>query len=262
MNIFKVLVLLFFLNVLTGIAYANDFGEAAKNIFGNDSKNKFTYYHPTYFIFGKDDLKLQFSGKYRVANNFNLYLGYTQKMLWSIYYTSQPFKDINYNPEIFYRLVDDKNNVLKSLDLGFIHTSNGKDSDASRSLSRVYVKTNLVANLGRHNLIWNLMFYQFVSKEENNSDIKEYMGFWDLSLYLTDLIVYNNSRLNFEFRIFAGDKVFNINKGGRSFGLVYDLGSQNFNPQIYLQYYSGHVESLLDYNKTSDQLRLGLLLFL
>lgn len=249
-------------NLVSQGGRADDFDKAAKNIFGNDSGNKFSYYHPTYFIFGKDDLKLQFSGKYRLANSLDLYFGYTQKMFWSIYYTSQPFMDINYNPELFYRIVDEKHDVLKSVDVGVLHSSNGKDGIASRSINRVYIKSNLVTKIGRHNIIGDLMLYDIVTTESNNKDIKKYMGYWDFTFYITDLIVHENTRLNLEFRIFAGDKILNTNKGGRSVGLVYELGSANFNPAIYLQYYSGKSEGLLNYNKNSDQVRLGLLLFL
>ncbi|MBC7539647.1 MAG: phospholipase A [Bacteriovorax sp.] len=228
---FKKIAFLFCL-ILVNVARADEFEDATKMIFGNDSKNKFLYYHPTYFIFGKDDLKLQFSGKYRVANKFDLYLGYTQTMYWSIYYTSQPFKDINYNPELFYRIVDEKYQFLKSLDLGFIHSSNGKDGEASRSINRLYVKTNLATKIGRHHLIGDLMFYDIITKEKNNKEIRKNMGYWDFTFYLTDLIVHDTSRLNLEFRIFAGDKIFNVNKGGRSLGLIYHLGSDDFNPAL------------------------------
>jgi phospholipase A1 len=244
------------------IARADEIDTLSNKILGNDLANKFSYYQPTYFIFGKDDLKLQFSGKYRLAKNLNLYAGFTQTMFWSIYYTSQPFKDINYNPELFYRIVDKRYNFLKSLDLGFIHTSNGKDADASRSINRIYAKVNLASKVGRYHLIGDLMVYDIITKENNNKDIKKYLGFWDFTLSMTNLIVHNNKSLNLEVRIFAGDKIFNTNKGGRSIGLIYRIVSDDFNPAFYLQYYSGHAENLLGYNKNSDQVRLGLTLLL
>ena len=243
-------------------AQAEEIDQVTKLIFGSDAKNKFSYYQSTYFVFGKNDLKLQFSGKYRIAKNFNLYFGFTQTMFWSIYTTSQPFKDINYNPEFFYRFVEEKSQILRSMDVGFIHSSNGKDSLASRSLNRIYLKTNLSTKIERHTLIGDLMLYDIVSKEENNKDIRKYMGYWDFTFYFTQLLVHQNQRLDLEFRIFAGDKILNTNKGGRTLGVVYHLGSDNFNPAIYLQYFSGNAENLLNYNKNAEQVRLGLLLFI
>lgn len=255
------LVLLTFL--MQNNAHAADkLDQQTRSLFGNIINNKFTYHDPTYFAFGKDDLKLQFSGKYRLAKSFDLYFGYTQTMFWSIYTTSQPFTDINYNPEIFYRLVEDNTKFLKSLDFGFMHSSNGKDGPSSRSLNKVYARANMATKINRHALIGDFNFYDIVTKEENNKDIKKHLGYWDITLTFTHLLVHENERLDFEIRAFAGDKVFNINKGGKSFGLIYYIESENFNPEIYLQYYTGYAENLLNYNKTTDQVRLGLLLSL
>ena len=234
--------------------------QETKSVFGNIANNKFTYHEPTYFIFGKNDLKLQFSGKYRLAKTFDLYFGYTQTMFWSIYTTSQTFTDINYNPEIFYRLVDNKFKFLQSLDFGFMHSSNGKDGPASRSVNRIYARANLATKQGRHSIIGDFKFYNIVSHEENNADIRKYLGYWDFTVAFTHLIVHNGERLDFEIRTFAGDKILNINRGGKSFGFIYHLESERFNPQFYVQYYTGYAENLLNYNKTSDQFRAGLLL--
>jgi phospholipase A1 len=244
------------------LSATDEIEKQTKEIFGNIAENKFTYHEPTYFIFGEDDLKLQFSGKYRIAKSLNLYFGYTQIMFWSIYTTSQPFTDINYHPEIFYRFVDNEMKFLKSLDFGFIHSSNGKDGLDSRSLNRVFLKTNWATKISRHSLVGDFNFYSIVSDEKNNRDIKNYMGFWDFTLTLTHLLTHGKDRLDFEVRTFAGKKVFNINKGGKSFGLIYHIDSENFNPEVYLQYYTGYGESLLRYNKTSDQVRLGLMIFI
>lgn len=241
---------------------ADEFDKKTELTLGNNSFNKFSYYEPIYFAFGKNDLKLQFSGKYRMAKSFNLYLGYTQTMFWKIYVTSQPFADINYYPEVFYRLVDDHSSSLKSMDFGFVHSSNGKDGSLSRSFNRLYLKTNLSTKIKRHSLISELKFYDIITSEENNRDIKKYLGYWNFNFYFTHLLVHQKDRLDLELKLFAGENVINLNKGGRSIGLVYTLDSANFNPSFYVQYFSGHSENLLNYNKYSEQVRLGLLLFL
>jgi outer membrane phospholipase A len=243
-------------------AIANEVDQKTNLVLGNNPNNKFTYYEPNYFIFGKDDLKLQISGKYRLAKSFNLYLAFTQTMFWNIYVTSQPFKDINYNPEFFYRLVEDNSKNLKSIDFGFIHSSNGKDGPISRSFNRLFLKTNYATSFDRHSIIGEFKFYDIVTHEDTNYDIKKYLGYWDFTLHFTHLIVHQKQRLDLELRVFAGDKVFNFSKGGRSLGLIYNFESENFSPSVYLQYYSGHAENFLNYNKTSEQVRLGLLFFL
>lgn len=260
--LFLIICLLLVVETYLSQSSANELDQNTNFILGNNSKTKFTYFEPTYFIFGKDDLKLQISGKYRLAKSLNLYFGFTQTMFWNIYITSQPFSDINYNPEVFYRIVEDDSHNLKSLDFGLIHSSNGKDGPISRSLNRVYIKTNYASKIDRHSFIGEFKFYDIFTHENTNYDIKNYLGFWDFTFHLTHLIVHQNQRLDLEFRVFAGEKIINLKQGGRSLGFIYNFASDNFNPSLYLQYYSGHAESLLGYNKTTEQVRLGLLLFL
>lgn len=235
--------------------------EASKAIFGIDPKNKFSLYQPSYFIFGKDDLKMQFSAKYRVAKTYNLYLGYTQVMLWNIYDPSAPFEDINYNPEIFYRLIEGDTKFIRSIDFGYQHTSNGEDGDTSRSINRLFLTTNIATNFGRNNILGEFKLQNIYSKASGNQDIVDHMGFWEIKLIVTHVMVHDAQRLDIEYRFFSGKSIVNLGKGGRELGLIYRLGSENFNPAFYLQYYSGYAETLLHYNSKTNQVRAGLLLF-
>lgn len=250
--------------VISATLKAQDAEVEEKLVTGNDSAVKFSPYQPTYFIIGEKDLKLQLSGKYRVARNFNLYAAYTQTMFWSIFSDSQPFKDINYNPELFYRLFEMQNNddLLKSIDFGYSHRSNGKDGLDSRSINRVFVKTNLASRIGRHDVVAELMFYKIVDGANYNSDSRKHMGYWDFVFYVTNLLTHNKGSLSLQLKLNAGVKIYNTNMGGRTVGLIYDFGSENFNPSLYLQYYSGYMENLLEYNKNTDQIRLGFILYL
>lgn len=238
-----------------------DVQEASKAIFGIDPRNKFSLYQPSYFVFGKENLKMQFSGKYRVAKNYNLYLGYTQTMFWNIYDQSAPFDDINYSPEAFYRLVEGDDNFIRSIDIGMQHKSNGEDGDKSRSTNSLFLKTNFAAKFKRNNILGEFKLQNIYSKATANKDIVDHMGFWELKLIFTHILVHNTQRLDVEYRFFAGKSVVDIGKGGRELGLVYRLGSDNFNPAFYLQYYSGYAETLLHYDQKISQVRLGLLLF-
>ena len=99
------------------------------------------------------------------------------------------------------------------------------------------------------------------NKDITNQTIIDHMGFWELKIILTHILVHDSQRLDIEYRFFSGKKVFNVNKGGRELGLIYKLGSENFNPAFYLQYYSGYSEMLLHYEKKVNEVRAGLLLF-
>ncbi|MEA9355719.1 phospholipase A [Bacteriovorax sp. PP10] len=238
-----------------------DVQEASKAIFGIDPRNKFSLYQPSYFVFGKENLKMQFSGKYRVAKNYNLYLAYTQTMFWNIYDQSAPFDDITYSPEAFYRLVEGDDKFIRSIDIGMQHRSNGEDGDKSRSMNLLFLKTNFATKIKRNNILGEFKLQNIYSKATANKDIVDHMGFWELKLIITHVLVHNTQRLDVEYRFFAGKSVIDIGKGGRELGLVYRLGSDNFNPAFYLQYYSGYAETLLHYNQKISQARLGLLLF-
>lgn len=235
--------------------------KVSKNLFGIDPRNKFSIYQPNYFVFGKENLKMQFSGKYRLAKSFDIYLAYTQTMFWSIYAQSAPFDDINYSPEVFYRLVEGDQKFIRSVDFGMTHTSNGEDGAKSRSINRVFLKTNVATSFGRNNVLAELKLQHIYSKADANKYIIDHMGYWEMKFIVTHLLVSGESRLDAEYRFFAGKSVVNLGKGGREIGLVYHLGGDNFNPAFYLQYYSGYAESLLHYDQKISQARLGLLLF-
>lgn len=246
----------------TALPMTYEIQKKSNELFGANSSAKFSYHLPGYFIFGKDDLKLQLSGKYRVAHSANLYIGYTQLMFWSIYDDSLPFKEINYNPEIFYRVVEHESNFIRSLDFGVAHNSNGKDKEESRSINRVFLKANSSRAYGQHNLITGLKLYYIFDKDPPPLNITQHLGFWELKAAFTNVITHNKSHLALEFKLYAGKKVYDLDKGGRELGLVYNFGSDNFNPALYLQYFSGYGENLIDQDKKRDTVRLGFMLFM
>ncbi|MBF0362353.1 MAG: phospholipase A [Oligoflexia bacterium] len=231
-----------------------------ESIVGLIMSEKFSLYQPNYFIIGLNDLKMQFSFKYRFARAIPLYLGFSQLMFWSIYDKSKPFKEINYLPEAFYRFLDKKNNTFKTLDMGYLHLSNGKKGIESKSVDRVYLRANYISKLNRHNLDFNLMTYYSYNIEETNKDIVEHIGYWDLKISVSNLIVYENQNLDLELRLFAGSKLIDLNNGAYQIGLIYNFASSNMNPAIYLQIFQGYAENLLDYNQRHKEYRLGLVL--
>lgn len=250
-----------FICLLPTSIYAVDNLTATKldSIFGANPNENFSFYKPTYFIFGPNDLKLQFSFKYRIAKSFPIYFAYTQQMFWNIYDGSKPFRDINYNPEFFYRLFEHADNSLRTIDIGYLHSSNGKKDQDSRSFDRFFLRGNYLTKLDRHYMEFNLMLYKIFNDNENKLATRNY-GYWDLTLAFLDLIVHEKQSLDLELRAFAGTRGYDFNKGGQQVGLIYNTGSDNFNPSIYLQRYSGYGETLLDFNQKKTEYRLGLML--
>ena len=234
--------------------------ETIEAIFGTPENQKFSFHQPTYFVFGDEDLKLQFSFKYRLAKKLPVYFSYTQLMFWDIYKESKPFDDVNYKPEIFYRLIDNDSKSFKTLDMGYLHTSNGRDQEFSRSLDRIYLRSNYITKINRHYLDVNLMVYKIFNEDDTNKDIVNHLGYWDLSMMLTDLILINDQSIDLEFRTYAGSKGYDFDQGAAQVGLLYNFGSDNFNPALYLQWFEGYAESLIKYNKKRSEIRLGFML--
>jgi outer membrane phospholipase A len=240
-------------------SYEQEINKKIESIAGTFN-DKFSLYNPTYFIFGRNDLKLQFSFKYRLAKSVPVYFGFTQTMFWNIYDGSKPFKDINYMPEIFYRLFDEKSDAFRTLDFGYLHTSNGRKDADSRSLDRVFARGIYITKMNRHHLIFNLMVFNIYNEDPTNKDITKRMGYWDLKATVTRIFVHENQSMDLELRAFAGSQLYDINKGAIQTGLIYNFGSENINPAIYFQTFHGYAENLLDYNKSHSEYRLGFLL--
>lgn len=240
--------------------YARDTGAIAENILGISTNQKFSYYEPSYLIFGEDDLKLQFSFKYRLSKSHNLYFAYTQLMFWDIYGESKPFRDVNYRPEGFYRLADRMGSVFGSLDFGYLHYSNGKEKEDSRSLDRIFLRTNFSTKAFDYVLGGTLMVYQIFNEDDTNRDIVNHLGYWELKMFVADILTFLEQRVDLQVRTYAGSKVFDIDKGGYEIGLVYNLVSADFNPAIYLQRFEGYTESLIDHEKKRTEYRLGIML--
>lgn len=227
-------------------------------VVGAKPKVRFSLHRPTYFIFGDDDLKIQYSFKYRLAKSLPIYFAFSQLMFWDIYEESKPFEEVNYNPEVFYRLINKEAQALHTVDLGMDHMSNGKDDIETRSLDRIFVRANYLSTFKRNNLNFNLMVYYLYNQDETNKDIVNHLGFWELTALLSDVVVFDNGRLGIELRTFAGSKVYDLDQGGFQTGLIYEHKNENFNPSIYIQRFEGYSESLQKYNIKRTEYRIGL----
>lgn len=221
------LLLALILIIPAAFAQERNVEEIAESILGEKKTEKFSFHMPSYFIFGEDDLKIQVSFKYRLAQAIPLYFAYTELLFWKVYDESKPFLDINYRPEIFYRIIEQPGHSLKGLDMGYLHTSNGKDKEATRSLDRVFLRANYFTKISNNSVAASLMVYHIYNNDATNEDVVNYLGYWDLQLYFANLLTHEKQGLDLELRTFAGSKVINVDSGGYQIGLNYNLGSEN-----------------------------------
>ena len=173
---------------------------------------------------------------------------YTQTSWWQITRTSAPFRETNYQPEIFLNFASPKyldQIGVKNLKFGLLHESNGRDGSNSRSWNRAYVQSDFV--FGKLSILPRA--WMVVGNKGDNKDILKYIGHGDvrLSYNLNDHIFSLMLRNNLHF-----DKT---NKGAAEISYMFPIFSTGV--YGYLQYFTGYGESLIDYNRHTDKFGLG-----
>lgn len=231
-----------------------------------------TFYKDNYLLTGftaARQVKFQFSAKFDMWPNRTphaVHFGFSQKSLWNLWSTSQPFVESNYAPELFYsyyhapgRYDPDPGCGFFMERLGFIHESNGEKDALSRGWNRVYGESRFACYDAAHRYVAATVQAWLPAGQRDNSDIYRYLGYGELSLavgsdrgegWLGDW------ELTGRFR-----------KGTRSLG----AGSVEvdgrwrprygdwwrFTPYLYAQFFTGYGETLLSYDRSLTAVRVG-----
>lgn len=198
------------------------------------------------------DVKFQLSISHRLTKSVlpfdtYLFLQYTQKTIWSVLQESLPIKDMNFNPGIgIGRLIIHKNRYIGKAILMLEHESNGKDSLSSRSWNKVSLGINLMLN---HNFDAQLKLWIPIIDSDNNRDILRYNGLGHFGLNYYN----NNKRLHAGLLTTWRTKSFSFNT---QWELSFKLNKKE-NQYLFVQYYNGYGENLLDYNQYKSVIRMG-----
>ena len=241
---------------------------------GRFFKEHISGYEPMYFIAGtkSPNAKFQISFAYQLLNQDGplatrvpalkgFHVAYTQSSLWDWNAASAPFYDTSYKPEVFYsweRVVGGQPTNWFQLDLqgGLRHTSNGKDGDSSRSLSIAYLRPTFT--FGRADglqLTLQPRVWTYLGNLSGNPDIADYRGYADLRTIVGWQRGLQLSALG------------QLGKAGNHGSLQLDLTYPtmrffgSFSLYLDVQYFTGYGESLLGYNKKSDEFRIGFSLY-
>lgn len=211
-----------------------------------------------YFISGKPDTKVQLSFKVRLVHDFDIFFAYTQTMFWDlITRDSSPFSDLNYNPELFYRWYLE-NGMLKGLDFGFEHRSNGRDQTDSRSWNRTYVVARTEFTTGSIKTEWNTKLYYFSQLDSTNQDIPYQLGFIETSFAFKDLFPNFLREAELQITLTPGGTLELTNiRGSQEIGFRFRLPVKSFDPFLYFQIYNGFNETLLFYKENRTTYRVG-----
>jgi phospholipase A1/A2 len=211
-----------------------------------------------YAIHGKDGLKLQYSFKYRVVDRARFYLSYTNYMLWLTSQDSIPVKDNVFNPEAFYRFKEES--AWAVVDAGYHHFSNGRVAEDSRSVDRLFVRLHKAGAWGP--MPWYVTSQVFVATlatGEFTDDYGHYVGWWDVTFWLRNVLRQRRSGLDLQLQRTAGRHGDPFSRGNTVLGAQYRLVKwDRINPILYVQWFSGYGEMLIDYRRKADRLRGGI----
>lgn len=238
---------------------------------GNQFLGNFSAYQPIYAVYGpgtNSEARLQISFKYRLfgiseagapgAGREGLHFAYTQRMFWDLGAESLPFRNIDFQPELFYLTPSRTlaSGASFSAQAGFAHESNGRDGVASRSLNSLYLAPMAAFPLGDgYRLSVAPRLSLLVGSLSDNPDIRRYRGNAGLSAEIgkdDGLRLTTATRFNFA-----------TGKGAVSADLSYPLPRiLSGMPSLYLfgQSFVGYGENLLDYDRRATRLRLGVAL--
>lgn len=179
--------------------------------------------------------------------NESLVIAYTQRAFWQTLKDSVPFRETNYQPEIFLSFLTNFSSLpsLTDMQFGFIHDSNGKDGDISRSWNRIYAQAHF--EKGNFEVIPKLWFILPLF-DGDNSDIEKYYGLGDIN------VIYNfenGSKIN---ALGRNNLRLHKNKGALELTYSYPLA---FGIDLFVKYFGGYGDSLIDYDRKMHKVGLG-----
>jgi len=188
------------------------------------------------------------------GDRMDLYGAYTNRSFWQMYNSdnSEPFRETNHEPELWAQFRNDWQiwGLTNSVNaFGWVHQSNGRSGDFSRSWNRIYA--NFLFERGR----WAFVIkpWVWVSKDRDKSDspdIDEYMGHGELRLaygrngHVLSAMMRNQLESGFDRGAVELSWSFPV------FNYPYLKG--------YVQYFYGYGESLIDYNNKVNRLGIGI----
>ncbi|USD64133.1 phospholipase A [Vibrio sp. SCSIO 43136] len=192
------------------------------------------------------EAKMKFSFSvplFQITQNSSVIAAYTQTSLWQVSNTqiSSPFRETNYNPQLFVMYRPDLF-IFNSFEFGYKHESNGQTASLSRSWDRAYIAAELLDGP----LEYGLHMWTVFGRKGENPDIETYYAPWEAWTKLhTSLGVFDAT----------GYYNFDSQKWGLEAGYTF-----YFNELIglYFQVYSGYGETLIEHDFKHTRVGAGL----
>ncbi len=209
------------------------------------------------YHFKQTEAVFQISAKHGIFGS-RLYFAYTQISFWQAYDkdNSAPFRETNYNPEMFYRFKPFAYAAGHiGVDLGFEHESNGQKPPISRSWNLFYVCPYYY---DAHLLLYLKFRYRIPEDDktapddplgDDNPDITDYLGYTDLQINYK--LPHNH---NIDLKVHG-----NLNTGRGGFYIMYNFPvPKSDNSFFTIRFSNGYGESLVDYKKPLTRIGIGI----
>ncbi len=226
---------------------------------------KKNYFLPATYDFNKSEDRQQFETMYQISIEkpiaFNFFgqnefisASYTQKSFWQTGKHSFPFRETNYEPELFILFPYEHSSVFKNYKFAFNHNSNGKGDEQSRSWNRLYLEGTF--QLSELFIIPKVWYRIPEEKDDNNPDIEDYYGYGDLTF------IYAYQKHQFELALRNNLEFNDKNKGSAEFNWTFPLPRLLYSTNTYglFQLFSGYGNSLIDYDRETNRIGLGIAL--
>ena len=225
---------------------------------------KTNYLLPMTWDFDKKDDRKQFETKFQISvmkpfarnllgKNEIYFFAYTQTSWWQTSAPSAPFRENNYEPEMFVLFpMESYHKRWDAIIFGIEHQSNGKDIPYSRSWNRVYTKFLFHTNKMIFNLrVWYRIpeakkKYPIDPNGDDNPDIEDYMGYGDLKIMYP-----------YKDNLFRSLIRYNPRTKKGAIELSFSKAIHNKDLFLYIQYFNGYGESLIDYNRLVNKIGIG-----
>lgn len=194
-------------------------------------------------------------------SNTGIFFGFTTMSFWQVYNseTSKPFRETNYEPEVFYQWQPNWDVFgirFNSAQIGLNHMSNGQDGLKSRSWNRI-TATALFSS--EDSAYYLKTWYRLPEDEkineldptgDDNPDILDFYGRVELGF------AYKFGDVDLFARIRNNLSLSN-NRSGVELNFTYAINDRY---DLLLQYFNGYGDSLIDYNRHLQRVSLGVML--
>lgn len=227
----------------------------------------FTLFKDNYFTVGtslfhekpskyNSDVKFQISIAQRLTRttlpwNSFIFLMYTQKTMWNVFQNSMPMRDMNFNPGIGWSIpFFSKGRYAGKATVLIEHESNGRDGEESRSWNRISFSASTIIDRW---LTVHAKFWIPIVDGMNNRDLLKYAGIAQSGVQITT----PDKKFGWSI-LLVKRKGWNLN-----FNTTVEFNwriHEKSNQYLFVQYYNGYAENLLDYNQFHSRLRAGIVI--